>query len=108
MRIFVAKENSDQTEGRGPMRTIGYFDNLKDAYAAVKGRGVMGVGDGEIYCADMNQNPANYSELQIYGYHGWASMWGPDMDEEPAASSNAHDLKDPDYRMYLALKARYE
>jgi len=46
--IYLARENMDQTEGRGPMITIAAFEEEKDAKKAVKGRGVMGYGDGAV------------------------------------------------------------
>lgn len=46
--IYAAQQNADTTEGRGPMVTFAYFTNEKSAKEAVKGRGVMGYGDGEV------------------------------------------------------------
>ena len=80
--IFLARVNSDSTEGRGPMRTIGYFANEADARKAVEGQGVMGVGDGtveNVFLADT--------------YDEWRKI----------------DLRnDRDYRMYRELRNRYE
>lgn len=46
--IYVASKNMDSTEGRGPMVPVGYFTKLHDARLAVRGLGVMGVGDGDV------------------------------------------------------------
>jgi len=46
--IYAALRNADDIEGRGPMVAIGYFIRKEDAVHAAKGRGVMGVGDGEV------------------------------------------------------------
>ena len=45
---FQSLINSDLTEGRGPMRHVGYFKFRPDAEDSVKGMGVMGVGNGEV------------------------------------------------------------
>ena len=47
-QYFEVLQNSDQTEGRGPMKAVGQFKELKDAVEDAKGRGVMGIGDGEV------------------------------------------------------------
>lgn len=79
MIIYQAQVNADSTEGRGPMITVGFFTNRFDAERAVKGQGVMGVGDGKV------------KEATVYGsYDEW------------------RDATDPDYKLYLQLKARYE
>ena len=46
--VHLAQEDADLTEGRGPMVTIAAFANRQDAEKTVEGRGVMGVGDGEV------------------------------------------------------------
>lgn len=46
--IYMAMQNSDMTEGRGPMRPIALFWHKPDAEQAVIGKGVMGVGDGVV------------------------------------------------------------
>lgn len=46
--IYVARENADSTEGRGPMVPIAHFLKKEDAELAARGRGVMGYGDGDV------------------------------------------------------------
>lgn len=46
--VFAAQENTDLTEGRGLMRTVALFASAEDAGKAIKGRGVMGAGDGKV------------------------------------------------------------
>lgn len=45
---YRASKNADQTEGRGPMVTIAIFTNRADAIQAASGKGVMGVGNGDV------------------------------------------------------------
>ena len=60
--IYLAQENSDQTEGRGVMITFAAFTYRADAEMAVKGHGVMGFGDGRV------------KEVRVFdSYSEWAS-----------------------------------
>lgn len=47
--VFEVQENSDQTEGRGPMRSVGFFDSFEAAFEVAAGRGCMGTGSGDIF-----------------------------------------------------------
>ena len=47
-QYFEVFQNSDMTEGRGPMKAVGQFTTLEAAVEDAKGRGVMGFGDGEV------------------------------------------------------------
>lgn len=46
--VWEASKNSDMTEGRGHGILIANFAFEEDAKRAVKGLGVMGVGDGDV------------------------------------------------------------
>jgi len=104
MRIYIAKVNSDLTEGRGPMKIIGYYEDEQEACDAVKGKGVMGVGDGEI--TSVHLNVINPKEELVYGYHRsgrgilgeWRYGWvdGRDLPKH-----------DPEYIEYLRLKEKF-
>lgn len=59
-KIFLAQENADMTEGRGPMRTIAAFRKEDDVYACAKGRGVFGHGDGEVVTLSVYENLADW------------------------------------------------
>lgn len=48
MIIYLAQVNSDSTEGRGAMVTIGAFLSESNTRVAVRGKGVMGIGNGEV------------------------------------------------------------
>ena len=62
--MYIAERNYDLTEGRGPMVVIGYFFNREDAVRAVKGWGVMGVGDGEVRGANVHESFASWEKDQ--------------------------------------------
>src|SRR5580693_2971224 len=66
---YEALVNSDLTEGRGPMRHVAYFTNRHDAERAVKGMGVMGVGDGEV------------KQIEITVYESFAEYFGPKYEQ---------------------------
>jgi len=46
--VYEVLENADNIEGRGPMLHVAYFTHHIDANRASSGRGVMGVGDGDV------------------------------------------------------------
>lgn len=46
--VYGVYVNGDSVEGRGPMIRIAYFDNHQEAVECAKGKGVMGVGDGDV------------------------------------------------------------
>jgi hypothetical protein len=47
-KVFLAKRNSDLTEGRGQDVIIAAFSKESDASLAARGWGVMGVGNGTV------------------------------------------------------------
>jgi len=82
--FFAAKRNYDQTEGRGPMVTMGIFTTVEPAYSLVKGQGVMGYNDGDIdvVCVfdtvdEMKQFEKGRSRLSDRVYSGWEQKWTP-------------------------------
>lgn len=101
MYIYIAQRNSDRTEGRGPMVDIGWYSTEEGAYEAVKGLGVMGVGDGEITRVILDNPPSGLRE-KIYGYHlsrvGWRSGWVDERDLH---------IDDKEFAQYLRLKEKY-
>jgi hypothetical protein len=105
IKIYAAKINSDQTEGRGPMMVKSYHQTTEGAYDAVKGQGVMGVGDGEIDEIIVPELGTS-SCRNIYGYHrNWRGKWvhgWVDEDSLPPQEEAA------DYQKYLELKTKFE
>lgn len=101
--IYIARENSDLTEGRGPMRTLGYYTEPEPAIARVQGRGVMGVGHGEVSTVKLDigrveerlfwGNHANPAGKWVYGY--------ADNRDDPI-------LSDPEYPEYVRLRKKFE
>lgn len=63
--IYIATRNSDSTEGRGHTETIAAFFDEKSAKQAVKGWGVMGVGDGDVEKMDVYDSFAEYDPKSV-------------------------------------------
>lgn len=111
MKVYEAQENSDSTEGRGPMRTIAIFTNLEEAVKAVKGRGVMGVGDGEVLETDVYENAEDMAEngrlyasrKRVYGYRT-----RPDGKRDYGYLDFRDLNSDPEYVEYMRLKKKFE
>lgn len=122
--IYEAAQNSDMTEGKGAMVGFAYFTSEDEAVLAVKGRGVMGVGDGEVFairlydtCAEYDEQTAREKQImrdtgtryierrkKVYGYRkDLAGQWGSGYVDNRDAPVN-----DPDFQQYLALKAKFE
>lgn len=115
--LYVVKQNSDLTEGRGSMRPIGYFDDIEDAVAFAQGKGVMGSGPGEVYQIKVlakgewtpgplkagNRKP--FEEVQVYGYRkGRNGNYGygyVDLRDQPDPKN------DPEYSEYLRLRKKF-
>lgn len=111
MKVYEATKNSDRTEGRGYPVTIGVYTDIEDAVAAVKGMGVMGVGDGDVYELEVqdNFNPSkNYGpeKTLVYGYRqDLRGKWGYGyVDNRDQAALAA----DPEFQEFLRLQAKYE
>lgn len=109
MRYYEVMQNADLTEGRGPMRLVGNFYTLEKAVQDAKGRGVMGVGDGEVVEVSItlnNDDTVSVERKQAYGYRQRRNgKWGygyTDLRDEPDPRT------DPDYANYLRLKKRFE
>lgn len=115
--IYVVKQNTDLTEGRGSMRPIGYFDDLEDAVAFAQGKGVMGVGPGEVHqlrvlakgewvpgALDPTKKKP-FEEILVYGYRknrkGIWSYGYVDLRDCPDPK------EDPEYQLYLRLKTKF-
>lgn len=116
--FYVAACNSDLTEGRGHTVAMGFYEWEEDAVAAVKGMGVMGVGDGEVYRftyservnsrpgVDRSKKTDLFSrDTLVYGYHksritgDWRRGYvdGRDLPQT-----------DPEFTEFLRLKAKFD
>jgi len=62
--IFAARQNADGMEGRGPMIPIAHFTKEEDAKACAKGKGVMGVGDGDVIELPLFDNMKDYTDYK--------------------------------------------
>ena len=122
MTLYLATQNSDLTEGRGHQVGIGLFSNEEAAVEACKGRGVMGVGDGEVFellgpekvfdsveewmAADKPRpgiDPQYGSAKRVYGYRkDWKGRWGYGWVDNRDAPTN-----DPEYKQFLRLAAKF-
>lgn len=111
MKVYEAQENTDLTEGRGPMRTFAIFTNLEEAVKAVKGRGVMGYGDGEVVETDVYESTEEIAEnnrlysarRRVYGYRQ-----RPDGKWDYGYSDFRDLHSDPEYSEYMRLKKKFE
>jgi hypothetical protein len=105
MIVYDAMKNSDQTEGRGPMRSIALYRNLEDAVARVQNEGVMGVGTGDVYevnvLESLDEKPVR---TQVYGYRkDWRGVWGYGYVDNRDAP-----IEDPDFQTYLRLREKFK
>lgn len=104
--FYEAQRNSDQTEGRGGMVTFGRFRDLEPALEAVKGQGVMGVGDGEIVQVTFSVNSngiVDEAREKVYGYHkDWTGKWGYGFVDNRDAP-----VHDPEYQEFLRLQKKF-
>lgn len=101
IKIYLATENSDLTEGRGHTVIKGAYLNPDDAVKAVKGRNVMGVGDGDVYEISIEGGvwKGNIYDTLFYGYRQHNGRWG-------YGYTNEKD-DDPEYIEYLRLQAKF-
>lgn len=109
MRYYEVMQNSDQTEGRGPMKLVGNHYKLEAAIQDAKGRGVMGYGDGEVIEVSItvnNDDTITVERHKVYGYRqGRDGKWGygyMDLRDEPDPRTNA------EYANYLRLRKKFE
>jgi hypothetical protein len=113
--IYLAVVNSDSTEGRGPMLIRGIFSTLQGALEAVKGKGVYGVGDGEVYFAYIDGPFTGIADQnkKIYGSVRTDTGWGSGFTGIIAQESDLELLPkpepvDPEYVEYLRLKNKFD
>lgn len=117
---YEATENSDLTEGRGHQKTFAAFEREEDAVEAVKGHGVQGVGDGEVYRVTAFSSLAEWKNAtnfksggtlygspilreKVYGYRrDWRGQWGSGYVDNRDAPVN-----DPEYAEYVRLKNKF-
>lgn len=115
--LFVAQRNSDQTEGRGSMIDVAYFDNHTEAYNRIKGEAVQGCGDGDVVlrswyrchdCPEIIKTDKtiyvgdNYSKKNLLGKGSYSLFmkdgWHVDYSPIP---------QDPEYKEYLRLREKF-
>jgi len=118
--FFVAKINSDQTEGRGHMIDYGVFTDRLSAFDKVKGEAVMGVGDGDIYirtyhrCRYATCPEIVQTDTQIYEGSAWGkkNLCGEgkysDFMPDGWRADYSPMKQDPQFIEYLRLKEIYE
>ncbi len=101
IKLYLSAENSDLTEGRGHTVITGVYLDPEAAVEAVKGRNVMGVGDGDVYEVNVEGGvwKGNLYENKIYGYRQRNGHWGYGYLNEPD--------DDPEYIEYLRLQKKY-
>lgn len=120
--LYLATHNSDRTEGKGHAVGFAIFDNEAAAVRAVRGMGVMGVGDGDVYrLLDPTQvfstydewveagkpspgiNPSYANTERVYGYRkDWRGRWGYGWVDNRDAPVN-----DPEYKEYKRLQEKF-
>ena len=88
-KLYIATENSDLTEGRGHTVVTGIYTDPDVAVKAVRGRNVMGVGDGDVYEVELVNGSWN-GELYENKYYGYTS-----------------EGDDPEFDEYLRLKRKF-
>lgn len=96
--IFILMTNSDLTEGKGPMRITGIFDDVQKAINALhREPTVMGSGptgrDSNIYEVPVNVSFKNINEFRYFS--GYNRKWN-------------ESEKQKRYIQYLALKNEFE
>lgn len=106
-RWYVASENSDQTEGRGPMKDTSAWETEQEAYAACIGRGVMGVGNGEVIEVSLlkktDEPGLEIVRRKVYGYgKDWTGKWSYHwLDQRDAPTEDA------EFKEYMRLKEKF-
>lgn len=112
--VYEGKVNSDLTEGRGHMISVGFFANEQDAFSAIQGMSTQGC-NGEVYVTEMvvyetfeeykssQKNHTNVgSEKKLYGWHtdcngrfreGW---------------TDGREFAEAEYTEYLRLKEKFD
>lgn len=99
-KLYIATENSDLTEGRGHTVVTGIYTDPDVAVKAVRGRNVMGVGDGDVYEVELVNGSWNGElyENKYYGYRQINGHWGYGYTSEG---------DDPEFDEYLRLKRKF-
>jgi hypothetical protein len=110
MTLYEVRYNSDLTEGRGPMVSLGWFAELNEALEQTKNKKywVMGVSPScEIWELDSRPLATEFGPIhpvRIWGYRrGVNGRWGYgflDLRDEPE--------NDPEYEEYLRLKEKFD
>lgn len=107
-RWYVTTENSDLTEGRGPMRDVSAWKTEQEAYKDALGRGVMGVGDGEVVEVSLlektDEPGLEIKRRRVYGYdEDWDGMWRYHWLDQRDRPTDGEE-----YKEYLRLKEKFE
>jgi hypothetical protein len=117
LRVYVGMVNADSTEGKGPMREHSFWTTPDSALKAIKGQGVMGVGDGDITmhtyfkcdAAEPGETCDHILIAKVQVYDGYAARGGnmkgfcPDGWRPDLSPLN----NDPEYKDYLRLKKKF-
>ncbi len=103
--IYETTQNSDLTEGRGHQSTVALFATEEAAVLAAHGRGVMGVGTGDVNKVPVFADHAEFVRLKtktenIYGYRkNKVGIWGYGYIDNRDCPDD-----DPDYLEFIRLK----
>lgn len=101
--LYQVKQNSDMDEGRGAMRVVGSYGTFEDAFRNAQGRGVMGVGNGDIVIRSSNVDTNIYS-----GTFGLNGDYFKVVTRAPVIKKVRAQAEDktahPEYAEYLRLK----
>lgn len=117
MIVYLATYNSDLTEGKGFPIVKAVFSKEDDAVASVMAEGVMGVGTGDVYAAEVQEHPiivrGSALNADTYAFHPKNKVWGYRKNWKGQWDCGWIDLRDaptedPEYVEYLRLKGKFE
>lgn len=105
--VWVVRQNSDLTEGRGPMKDVGIYDSEDEAFEANRSvTGVMGVPShfgGEIWRVSLGTYPVQ--QVLVFGHRkDWNDKWGygwTDLRDRP-------DPADPEWHEFVRLRKKFD
>lgn len=105
--VWVVREHSDKTEGRGPMKDVGVFNTEEEAFErCYNTSGVMGNPrhyGGEIWRVSLGNYP--FDQELVFGYRkDWNDNWGQgwiNLRDKPKDD-------DPDYIEYTRLRKKFD
>jgi hypothetical protein len=106
-QVWVVRQNSDLTEGRGQMVDVGVYDSEDESFEANRSvGGVMGwppIFGGQIWRVELGSYPLK--ETKVFGYRkDWNGNWGQgwiDLRDRPNET-------DPEWIEYLRLRKKFD